>query len=367
MADALGLVSLPATAPTITPPGAADLAPGDPALVQLASFAATVLQYDCGAAWTQLDSGKPDVVGGVDGTRDGTTVVRRCLFSDPREGYFTGNDLPALFVYRGATSTMQWHSEDVQRRREQVLVTWVAPLAEAEPDIRERSPFLNTIRASLHVALTQRRHPAWVRDDEAADPDGLKTSFVTSTSTATITSFDGALAGEDLETARRITITTAAAPGVYNTTDAITITGTLANGLSHTESVYLTDAAGDETVTTVFPFVAVTSVALPAMATTGGGIEIGYAASSAASKGSLIQRACRFREMRLTRAQRLRLEVQRLADGERDTFLAVEVTIDVAEDSDIDAALRGHAPWDVEAHGTEAHPGAERFEFIIED
>lgn len=366
MSDALGLLDLPAPAPVVYPPQDRTLAPGDPALVQLASFVATVLQHDLGDAWAALSPGKPAITDAIDGTRDGDTAARRCFFSDPRRGYFEPADLPALFIYRGPQSTSQWLVADCQRLRSQVVVAWLAPPADVDPQRRQRDAFMQAIRASLHVALTQRRHAAWVRPDEAADPDGLKASFATSTAATTISSFDGALASETLSTARPITITTTAAPGAYNTTDGIEVTGTLANGLSHTESVYLTDADGGETVTTVFPFVSPTSVALPAMLLDTGAIEIGYAISPDARKGSLVQRACAFREMWLRRSQTSVLQAETV-DGERKPFEAIEFFLDVAEDSAIDMDLRAFDPWDIEAHGTASHPSDDRFEIVIED
>lgn len=366
MADSLGALSLPAAAPVVYPPTDRTRAPGDPALVTLASFAATVLQADLGEAWTALSPGKPPIVDAVDGTRDGDTSARRCFFSDPRRGYFEPSDLPGLFVYRAAQSTSQWLAADCQRLRSQIVVTWLAPPADADPQHRERDSFLHAIRSSLHVALSQRRHPAWVQDSDQADADALKTSFATSTSPVTITSFDGALAAELLRTGRPITITTAPALGAYNTTDPIPITGMLDSSLAHTEQVYLTEADGGETVTTIFPFVSPGSVALPEMLTTGGSIEVGYGAAPDIRKGSLLQRACAFREMWFRRAQTGPIQIER-ADGTRHAFEAVEFFVDVSEDSTIDLAIRAFDPWDVEAHGTRSLPSDDVFEIIIED
>jgi hypothetical protein len=366
MSDAVGLINLPVATPTVYPPQERTLSPGDPALVQLASFAATVLQADLGNAWATLSSGKPEIAGGVDGTRDGDTSARRCFFSDPRKGYFEPADLPAIFVYRAPQSTSQWLVADVQRLRSQVVIAWVAPAADADPQRRERDPFMHAVRSSLHVALTQRRHSSWVRDEDRADPSALKTSFATSTSPQTITSFNGALAAETLRTGRPITITTAASPSAYNTTDAIEVTGTLDSGLEHTENIYLTDPGGGETISTLFPFVTTESISIPEMLTADGAIEIGYGDSPDLRKGSLVQRACDVREMRFTRAQSTTIQVE-MPDGERQRFEALEFFIDVAEDSAIDMDLRAHNPWDVEAHGTRSIPSDDVFEFVIED
>jgi hypothetical protein len=366
MADAVGLLDLPVTAPDVSPPQERDLSPGDPALVQLAAFAASVLQNDVADAWAVLSPGKPDQTGAIDGTIDGSGPVRRAFYSDPRKGYFEPSDLPAIFVYRAPQSTSSWQIADAQRLRSQVVIAWVAPPTEQDFQRRERDPFFHAVRASLHVALTQRRHAAWVLTDDQADTDALKTSFATSTSIATITSFNGALGSETLRTGRPVSVTTSAATGAYNTAAAITVTGTLDNGLEHTESIYLTEANGAETVETIFPFASVSSVAFPAMLTTTGSLTIGYDDRPDVGKGSLIQRACDFREMKFTRAQTTVIQVAQ-PDGERKAFEAIEFFIDVAEDSAIDMDLRAHDPWDIEAHGTRTLPADDEFAFTIQD
>lgn len=366
MSDALGLLDLPVTSPDVTPPQDRTLAPGDPALVQLASFAAAVLQDDVGAAWETLSPGKPYQVDAIDGERDGDTVARRAWFSDPRRGHFSPEDLPGIFVYRAAQSTAQWFVADAQRQRSQVVIAWVAPPAEEDAQRRERDPFMHAIRTSLHVALTQRRHAAWVLASDQADPDALKTSFATSVVPVAITVFDGALAADTLKTGRSVTITTAAAPGAYNTADPIEVTGILDSGLEHTESVFLTDADGGETVRTLFPFVSPVSVAVPDMLTATGSIEIGYDDAPDIRKGSLIQRACGFREMRYLRAQSSVIQVD-MPDETRRPFEAIEFFLDVSEDSSIDMTLRAYEPWDIEAHGTRSLPSDDVFEFVIQD
>ena len=366
MSDAVGILDLPVAAPTVSPPQERDAAPGDPALAILAAFVASVLQADVADAWAALSPGKPDQTAAIDGTLDGSGPVRHAWFSDPRRGHFSPEDLPGIFVYRAAQATGQWVAADAQRLRRQVVIAWVMPHGEENSQRRERDPFANAVLSALHVAFTQRRHSAWVLASDLGDPDGLKTSFVTSASAVDVTSFDGALASAALKTARPVTITTAAAVGAYNTTDAIAVTGTLGNGLSHTESVYLTEADGGETVKTIFPFATVTEVALPAMPTTGGALTIGYGDSPDARKGSLIQRACGFRVMQFTRATTGAIQVE-MPNAEREPFDAIELFLDVAEDSAPDPALRGFAPWDIEAHGTREHPSDDVFEFVIQD
>jgi hypothetical protein len=229
---------------------------------------------------------------------------------------------------------------------------------------RERATFFHAALAALQLAFGQRRHVSWVVDTDLADLDGVKTAFATSASPVTVNTFNGALASTTLQTPRPITITTAAAVGAYNTTDPIPITGTLANGQSWTENVYLTDADGGETVQTIFPFVSPTEVELPAMLTTGGSLTIGYADSLDVSKGSLLQRACAFREMRVTRSMTQPIAVQRTGEEAR-SYEAVEIFLDVAEDSFADPDLRAYSPWDIETHGQK--DGLDVFEFVIED
>lgn len=365
MADTIGLVTLPIATPTVHPFTDRTLAPGDTALVRLASFAAAVLQADCGDAWAALSSGKPTIEGAIDGTADGLTAARRAFFSDPRRGYFEPADLPALFVYRGAQYGSRWLAADIQRMASQIVIAWVMPPAEEDLQRRERDSFVHAVRAAMHEALTMRRHRAWVIDSDRADPDGLKTSFATSTGAVTITSFDGALAAQTLRTGRPITITTTAAAGAYSTA-VIRVTGTLDSGLSHTEMVYLTDADGGETIGTLFPFTTPTSVVLPAMLSTGGAIIIGYGDVPDIRKGSLIQRACAFRSLSYARSVSGVIQVE-MPDGERRAFEAVEFFLDVAEDSKPDSSIRAYSPWDVETHGTRTHPSDDVFEFVIED
>lgn len=366
MSDSIGLVSLPVAAPTTTPPNDRTLAAGDPARVLVGSFAAVVLQSALGDAWTALSPGKPDLLGGVDGERDGTSAARRCLFSNPRAGRFSPEDLPGLFVYRAAQATALRIVEDADRLRTQMVVAWVLPPTDDHTFLRERESFLHAALAALRHAFGQKRHPAWVVDTDLADPDGLKTAFATSTTAVTVSSFDGALAGQTMKSARPISVTTAPAVGAYNTADPIEVTGTLANGLSFTERVYLTEPNGGETVQTVFPFASPTTAELPEMLTTTGSITIGYADSPDVRKGSLLQRACAFREMRLVRAVTQPIQVQRPGEETR-TFEALELFLDVGEDAFPDPDLRAYAPWDIEAHGQHGGEAVDVFEFIIED
>lgn len=364
MSNSVGLLDFPVAAPTTTPPDDRTLAAGDPARVLVGSFAAVVLQADLGTAWTALSPGKPDLTDAVDGARDGTGPARKVWFSNPRSGQWSPEDLPGLFIYRAAQGTVARAAEDAQRLRTQLVVAWLMPRTDDNLQRRERDTFLHAALAALHHAFGQKRHAAWVVDTDLADPDGLKTSFATSTGAVTVSSFNGALAGQTMVSARPISITTTAETGAYNTTDPIVVTGLLADGATWSERVYLTAANGGETVSTIFPFASPTSVALPAMLSTSGSLTLGYADSPDVRKGSLLQRACGFREMRLARFSTQPIAVQRPGEEAR-AFEALELFLDVAEDSFPDPDLRAFTPWDIEAHGQK--DGVDVFEFIIED
>ena len=364
MSDSVGTLSLPVAAPTVYPPADRTRAPGDPALVQLGTFAATVLQADCGAAWTALDRGRRDQPGAVDGTRAGSNVVRSVHYSDPRLGYFEPDVLPGVFVWRSKIGKWSWAAANCQRRTGQITVAWLPPRAEADPQRRERDPFTNAVYASLFQAFSKLRHPAWVTDADRADLDGLLVAFATSTSVQTISSFTGALAGQTMVAARPISITTTAAPGAYNTTDPIVVTGLLKGGASFVERVYLTDPDGGETITTIFPFSSPTSVRFPAMVSTAGTIAIGYSDSPDVRKGSLIQPAAGCAELHPSEGVYSEIRV-RQPNADPMPFMAMEFPLYVEEDLAPSTTLL-FDPWDVEAHGTTTD-GDEVFEIVIEE
>ncbi len=365
MSDSLGALHLPAPAPTVYPVDERTPAPGDPALELVGSFVATALQAELGAAWAALSSEKPDIVDAVDGSRDGTGPVRRVIFSDPRDGYFEPADLPALFVWRSAYQAYVRAAADAYRRRTTITIAWMPPRADEDPQRRERDPFVNAVSAALHKVLLERRHPAWVAAEDEADPDGLKTSFATSTSAVTISSFNGALAGSTMVGARPITITKSAAAGAYNVTDPVEVTGLLEDGASFTERVTFTDDSSEETVSTLFLFGSPTTVELPEQQTTGGTLTIGYGASPDARKGSLVQRLGCFCEWRPGRGALVTFQLKR-PDGEPVPFRMFEAPLDVAEDLALDADLRSFSPYDIHVDGVRSDLDEEVFEFDLE-
>ena len=340
MSDAIGILSLPVTAPVIAPPHERTLAPGDPALVQIGSFLATVLQADCGAAWEALDPGRRDEPGAVDGTRTGTNVVRRVLFSDPRLGYFEPQDLPALFVWRAPKGDHRRFKADSYRRYWSVMVAWLPPPTEADPQRRERDTFAAAIVSSLHRAIVFGRHKAWIRDTDLAAPTGLLADPVaTTTSEQTITTFDGTLT-LPLAPGRPLQISTASATNAYNTTDPILVTGGLDGGGTHTDKIYLTDPNGGETVVGTWSFTEPTEVVIPAQLATTGALTFGFYDSFDVRLGSLVQRAAGLTQFRLTSIATAPIRVAQ-PNADPQMFVAAECTIETAEEIEIDLDEHG--------------------------
>jgi hypothetical protein len=358
MSDSVGALPLPAPAPTVWPPLDRSLSPGDPALLHLASFAATVLQVDVGAAWTVLDPGRPDQPLAIDGARLGTGPVRRCWFSDPREGYFAPEDLPGLFVYRSgvnATEFERW-SADNYHRNSRIAIAWIPPQAEEDAKRRERDPFFNAVSSALHRAFVFRRHAAWVRDEDLADEDGLVSAAqATSASPVTLSGaqLDGPLAGAALTPGRPVQLTTSAAAGAYNVTDAIVITGTLDNGVAHTDRLFLTDTNGGETIVGTWSFATVTSVAIPAQFLTTGAITLGYYASPEAKFGSLVQRPAGLVKLALRSIAVAAIPVKRGTDTPLN-HRCLELLLDVVESLGIDPLEHAEAYDPTEAAGLTA-------------
>lgn len=340
MSDALGILSLPVAVPTVAPPGDRTLAPGDPALVTLGSFAATALQTDVGDAWEALSPGKPLLSYAVDGERDGTTAARRCWFSNPRDGYFSPEDLPGLFVYRTGLATPQRYGADLYRRRWAVGVAWLLPPSETDSQRRQRDPFINAVSTALHRAFVHLRHPAWVLDSDRADDDGLvATTVQTSLSPVTLTGaqLTGALAGLSAKPGRPVQIITSATTGAFNTTDPLRFTGVLDSDVTFTDDVYLTAANGGETLVGTWGFRPVTHIVIPPQLLTTGTFTFGTYASPDVKLGSLVQRACGFVECKLRSGSAQPIPV-RHPNADPVLYRAYELTLDVAEDLDIDPA-----------------------------
>lgn len=355
MSDAIGASWLPALAPTRVLRGQSQVmttrAVGDPALVTLGSFVATVMQAQLGTAWTALDSRAAlPIAGAVDGTRSGLNVVRRVYYHNPRKGNFVADDLPGLFVYRfEAPEKAERFAQDAHRRQGAIGLLWLAsPAPSVEIQRTERDPFNNVVSGSLHHALTFKRHPSWTIAEDDAAPEGMKTSFATSTSPVTVTVFNGSLAGATMRPPRSASITTAAAPGAYST-DPIWFAGVDEFGKTFRDSVVLS-ADGGETAPTVQRFARYTEVTLPAMLLATGAITLGYWDSYEKPAGSLVQRACGFSSMVLREVRRQPFEVLPDKGVAAIPMVGVEAILDVGEDEYWDPDVHARTPYDVEAH-----------------
>jgi hypothetical protein len=357
MSDTLGAFSLPAAVPVVSPPIERTRSPGDPALVTLGSFAATVLQADCGAAWQALHPGRPDQPEAVDGERLGTGPVRRVWYSDPKLGYFSPEDLPGLFVYRTGQGAFPRAGADFYRRGKAIGLVWMPPRVEADADRRDHDPFFNAAEVALSRALVHRRHPAWILGADETDDNGLvEAAFATSTSLVTLSggSLDGALAALTLTPGRPIQVTTGAAVGAYNTTDPILVTGVLDSGVTFTDRLYLTAANGGQTIVGVWSFVRTTQVVIPAQLLATGTFTLGFYASPSARLGSLVQRACAFTTLQARASEVKSLPVARPNEPPL-PFRALELLLDVAEEHGIDPAEHGEHYDPESAAGLEAY------------
>ncbi len=355
MSDAIGTLSLPVAAPVVHPPHERTLAPGDPALVQIGSFAATALQADCGAAWEALDPGRPDQPLAVDGARLGTGVVRRVWYQDPRLGYFEPAELPGLFVFRAPKADYKRFAADQYRRAWPIQIAWLPPRAEADPQRRERDTFANAVAASLDRNIRFGRHRAWVLDSDLAAPTGLLADPVaTSTGVTTITSFDGTLAGAALKPGRPVRVATSVATGAYNTTDPILVTGKLDGGVAHTDKLYLSAANGGENLVGTWSFTEITRLILPAQLLATGQFTVGFYNSPDVKLGSLVQRAAGLVKLELRGVGTAPLRVLQ-PNAEPVVHVAVEATVDAIEEIVIDLADHAEAlPDPVTAAGLDA-------------
>lgn len=354
MSDYLGSAWLPALAPDRVTKGQTSVvdtrAAGDPALVQVGSFLATVMQNQLNAAWLVLDTASAVVrPNTIDGVRDGVGVVRGVYYRDPKKGVFASPELPCLFVYRHeAPKKYVRVAQNGHRRISTIAVMWVsAPTSETQ-DKGERAAFYNSVEASLFHALVYKRHPSWVIPADLRDLDGLRTAFATSTSAVTLSSFNGALASTTMVAARPVCLTNTAVTGAYST-GRIYVNGTDENDNVLRDWMELSTLDGGETITTILRFATVTSVEFPAMATTTGSMTLGYYDSPDVRRGSLIQRAAGFVRLELKELRTMPFEIVR-PQQEPVPLLGVEAQIEIHEDSFLDPTIHAESPYDVEAH-----------------
>lgn len=356
MAEALGLSWLPAVAPTRDTVGdkkgvMITRAPGDPALVQLGSYVATVMQAQLNAAWTVIDTASTIArPGAIDGVRNGLGVVRRVYYHDPRKGVFIADDLPGLFVYRAKQNLKTSRpAQDAHRLSRQIGLMWLpGPPPSDEKESTERVSFRQAVSASIHNALTWKRHPSWTVAADDAIPAGLKTSFATSPSPLVITSFDGAKL--TVAPQRSASITTTVAPGAYDTTKPIVWTGIDERRDVIVQRTYLTNANGGETVPTILRFTEITKVEIPEMLLSTGAMTLGWWSSYEKPQGSLVMRACAFSYMQMTDIRDVDFEIKRVGEQAPIPMSGIEVLVAVGEDSFWDPDFRAQTPYDVEAH-----------------
>lgn len=357
MSDVLGVLELPVPADLIVwPPDERTRAGGDPALVAVGSFVATVLQADVGAAWEKLSPGKPLIFGGIEAGRDGAMSARRVFFNDPRLGYFLPDDLPALFVYRTGQATFFRYTADQYRRKWAIGIAWMGPPTTEDQQRRERDTFYNAASAALHRALVFARHRAWViAADRAVDNGLVEAPAATSLSPITLTSFNGALATTaPLKPGRPVQLKTSVALGAYNTTDPIEVTGKLDSGATFTDRLHLTNPDGGETVVGLWSFRDPAGLVIPAQLSTTGAITLGFYASPDVKEGSLVQRVGGFVEFKLRNAEVKMLRIEQSV-GDPILMRAVECIVDVTEEIGIDLAEHGDAYDPTTAVGLDAY------------
>lgn len=322
MTQHLGLLALPVPVAV-----KGDPAPGDPALVVLGAYYKAVLEYECGRAWTPIGSGRP--------------IVAQIYPYEVNDRAFTAEQLPVLTLHRTRLGTViERVTSDIYRRLSAITVRWImaAFTNQTQPP---RDTFTNAVKAALEVATFRRRHPNYVSAVDLADIDGIHTAIPTSLSPVTVTSFDGVQASARISPARRISITTTAATGAYDTGSLIAITGLDEAGTEMVRTLEITQADGGETLTTLWPFSLPTEIAYPAQVTTDGSFEAGYADAPDIALGSLIDDAIGAQTFMMSRAPEvvtLRIELKENGPPNPDDrrYLAVEFAVSIEEQLTID-------------------------------
>lgn len=302
MADRFGRLVFPVAPPDLSDPANKVPAIGDPMLVTLASFVASVLQAECGDAWSRFEN-FPDIRAAANvpdpvETFAGRNVVRSIFYANPRRvgTPFNPNDLPALFVYRlhaGVPASIETFAADVDRRTSTVVLEWVT-LPSPPALFNERASFHNALSTALIPAIRESRHASWVLRADRAMTGAIHTLRTTSTSPTTLTpgptGLNGPSIGTRLTTPRPVQFTSLSNPATYSTSP-IVVTGRDVKGRLLTDDTAFTDPNGGETIETVWRFIDVLSIAYPAMLTTGGSILASYGDSPYARRGSMLNDA----------------------------------------------------------------------------
>ena len=265
MSDRFGAMTLPATAGAL-----------DPALDNLLAFGKAVLIAQVRAAWAR--------------TLDTTPVVRSISACVPAEGggiaLFTEQTLPALFAWR-PKGTFEDLGVGFVRQESEVYLAWVFPTQ--NPEKRARFDAVSGALAKvLASALSDGRHSSWTHDSDKAVAQDILLATPAPAVDAIYENADltGAVGNAPFPAARRVLITTTV--GTWDTSLPILVEGELDDGTAWTESVFLTNAAGGESVETAWIFSRVTRVSVPGQGVSTGTLAIGRSAASAVEYGSLI-------------------------------------------------------------------------------
>jgi hypothetical protein len=364
MSDAIGRLTFPLAPPAVYPAAERDVAQVvAPHLHALGSFAATVLQAELGDAWRALAVGRGAVPKAVDGLRAGDSIVRRVWHSDPRLGGFEPGDLPGLFVFDTNKTDHPRVAADWYRGVSNVVLSWVPHRVDLDRRLHEREPFFGAVDKVLSQAFARQRHPAWVVAADAAAPAGLLSAPLASALTpTTITSFNGSLIPFPLDYGRPVTVATSAAVGAYDVSEPVVVRGLLDDGNSFTDSLYLMDPDGGETVVGVWSFRTVTQLDVPAQLLATGAFTFGFYASPYARFGSLIQNVAGFTELQRATSQVLDLRVEK-PNARPDVYRALEFSLTATDEHAFDP-LRTAQAYDPDAapgldagvHQGEQHP-----------
>lgn len=331
MAERFGLLQLPAPAvPQATRP-IQDRTAGDPCLDVLLQFFAAVLNTDLGPLWASLDPARPN--------EPARRPVEFVWGYDPLDyDQFTTRELPALFLYRCEGPAPETR-DDILRAIEELTLRWVLPKAQPTKAAL-RNTIANAATKALTRALRMTRHPAWVVEQDLADPDAVLLARATQTMPVVLeaASFDGAVGAGIVHAARPVRLSTAAAAGAYNTTDPYGFEGVLEDGRPHTEWLRLTDPNGGEIVNGIWNLSRITRIHVPGHP--GAGFHsVGFDDSPEVDLGSIVWRAAGLERAWLLgpgKTKKLSIPVKGAASG-KDDYDMVEFSIRIVEVYDLDA------------------------------
>lgn len=146
MAGALGILTLPVTAPSSP---SADACVGDPLRQKLGEFLQAAIRANCQAAWA-----------GIAGVN--SNVVERIEVNDPKDNTFVASKLPCLAIFRTERQRkFEQMGDDVRVRRSKIVVLWIPPVA-VQWHRANREPFFQAVEAAIDEAVVRGRTPTWV-------------------------------------------------------------------------------------------------------------------------------------------------------------------------------------------------------------